>query len=594
MEDLDYLKLLKEAKKIDENSLGYRTVKIAILGDNTTQQLTQILKAFLYRKGIFADIYEADFDIIDQEIYDNNSGFNKFFPDYVCLHTSVQKLRDRYYQLPDTDRGHFVDEHTSMICSWWEAINARASCRIIQNTYALPIERLFGNYTLKRQDNFYMAVKDINQAIIRASKDLPEVFFNDIEYLSSDIGKKHWYDEKLWVYAKLFCSLEHMPSVVENIAVIILAGAGRSQKCLVLDLDNTLWGGMIGEDGIEKIEIGREGGGEAFYTFQQYLLGLKNRGILLAVCSKNDHENAIQPFEKHSDMVLKEEDIVIFVANWESKAENIKYIAEKLNIGLDTITFLDDSSFERNHVRTMLPEVTVPEMPEDPVNFVSFINGLHLFETLGHSQEDEKRTGYYRQQVKRDGAKTKYSGITDYLKSLEMKAAFQRFDAMNLSRIVQLIQRSNQFNLTTKRHNEKECEAFLSNERDYYPVYVTLKDKYGDNGLISVIILKIEGTKLFIDTWLMSCRVLCRGVEQFAMNQVVNYARERNCSHIEGVYSPTPKNHMVKDFYEQFGFKKVGSDEDSKAVWDMAVEDYTPHQAWVERIEEEECQVQPL
>jgi len=579
MMELDYLELIKEAKKISENKDRYKEVKIAVLGDNSTQQFVQILRAYFYREGIYANIYESEFDVIEQEIYNDDSGLYKFKPDYVVFHVSNQKLRDRFYQnngpAPDFE-AYLVDSQIKQ----WEKINKKLKCRIIQNLYSMPTERPFGNYTQQVESSLYNLTKMVNSRLIANAKDAGNVYFNDIEHLSTSIGLDNWYDEKLYVHAKLFCKLEYMPQVAKNILDIILAGLGRSKKCVVLDLDDTLWGGIVAEDGLERIEISREGLGEAYYLFQKYLLELKNIGIILAVCSKNDHENAIEPFEKHPEMVIKKDDISVFIANWNSKSENIKQISKKLNIGLDSMVFIDNSAFERNQVKSMLPQVEVPEMPEDISEYVPFINKLNLFEALAYSKEDGKRTEFYKNQVKREEVKAEYKSIDDYLKSLEMVAEFNRFDSMHIPRIAQLIQRSNQFNLTTKRYNEKECETFM-NAAECYPFYITLKDKFGDNGLISVIIAKKEGEKLIIDEWLMSCRVLLRGVEEFCMNKVVGLAKELGCSEIEGRYIKTAKNNMVKEFYKRFGFSSVGPKLDSETTWKLEVKKYKEKKIWI-------------
>lgn len=592
MEKFDYLQLIKEARKNTKNLKNYCEIKIAVLGDSATQQFVQMLKANLYRNKIFAHIYEADFDMIDQEIYTDDSGLYKFMPDYVVLYTSTQKIRDHYYQNTHLDADQIVGECVARICGWWERINSKATVRIIQNLYALPFERPFGNYGGRLKDSLVGVIREINNCIVSKLSDHPNVLLNDVEYLASFHGRKNWYDEKLWIYGKLLCDPKCLLYVVDNITNIILAGLGRLRKCLVLDLDNTLWGGIIGEDGLEHIEVGREGIGEAFFLFQKYLLELKNKGIIVTVCSKNNHEDAIEPFRKHPGMVLKEDDITLFIANWDNKADNIRRIAEQLNIGLDSMVFIDDSPFERNHVRACLPEVAVPEVPEDPADYVSCLNQFNFFETLGFSQEDSQRSGYYRQKFQREEARVQFSNIDDYLQSLKMKAVFSRFDRLHLARIVQLMQRSNQFNLTTYRYNEKECEAFMDNVSEYYPVYVTLKDKYGDSGLISVIILRVSGIKIVINAWLMSCRVLSRGVEQFSMNKVVEYAKSKNCEFIEGIYIPTAKNRMVENFYEQFGFRKTRTDASGQIFWQLAVCDYRPQKNWIEELKEEEWQTQ--
>jgi len=307
---------------------------------------------------------------------------------------------------------------------------------------------------------------------------------------------------------------------------------------------------------------------------------LKKRGILLAVCSKNDQAVALRPFREHPDMILKEEDITVFIANWQNKAENIRSIKEILNIGYDSMVFLDDNSFERQTVREQLPELIVPELPEDPALFLRALAELNLFESASHSELDGERSSVYREQAQRQVAEKSFSDPAQYLKSLEMKISLSRFDDLYMPRIVQLMQRSNQFNLMTCRFNQAECEKMRGDLLHYYPFYVKLQDKYGDNGLISVVILKLEGRTIEIIEWLMSCRVLVRGVEQFTMNFVFELAVRHRAEKVAGRYRATDKNAMVKDFYVQFGFQKTACGPEETA-WELEVPRYRPAQTYM-------------
>jgi FkbH-like protein len=342
----------------------------------------------------------------------------------------------------------------------------------------------------------------------------------------------------------------------------------------VLDLDNTLWGGVIGDDGLEGIRLGDLEDGEAFVAFQRYLLSLKERGIILAVCSKNDHDNAVLPFARHPDMVLRQDDIAVFVANWSDKAENIRAIREVLNIGFDSMVFVDDNPFERNLVRGLLPEVIVPEMPEDPALYVRALARLNLFETTTYSHADLDRSEQYRVEARRHLAKASFASVDDYLRSLEMKISVERFSRPNLARIAQLIQRSNQFNLTTRRYGEGECASLMADQKRYHAFTLSLGDRFGSYGLIAVAILELRTEEIEIDSFLMSCRVLQRGVEDFAMNHLVGVARTHGAARVLGRYIPTAKNGMVRDFFGRFGFVHLGSDQDGQALWSLDVSRY--------------------
>jgi len=338
-----------------------------------------------------------------------------------------------------------------------------------------------------------------------------------------------------------------------------MASLGQVIKCVVVDLDNTLWGGVIGDDGLDGIEISAHGDGEAFYRMQQYLRALKQRGIVLAVCSKNEMANALLPFEEHPEMILRREDFAVFLANWNDKAVNIREIKGTLNIGFDSIVFLDDNPFERNLVRELIPGVVVPELPEDPADYVRAISELNLFETTSFSAEDAKRTELYQAEASRREQQAGFASVEEFLQSLDMRITVARFDPFHLPRISQLMQRSNQFNLTTRRLSEIECKALMENPA-CLPLYAKLADRLSDHGLISIVTVEAQPATnpaaLAIRDWLMSCRVLGRGVETFLMNQVVEHARKLGLPEVTAEYIPTTKNGMVKDFFQQFGFEK--------------------------------------
>jgi len=445
----------------------------------------------------------------------------------------------------------------------------------LSSNYVMPYERLFGNYDLKHAGSWYDTVGEINRRIVLGARERNNVLVNDVDALASWYGRRTWYDERFWDLAKSFCATEHLPAVAQNITDISLAARGQTVKCIVLDLDNTLWGGVIGDDGVDGIRLSAHGDGEAFHRFQSFLLGLKKRGILLCVCSKNEHAAAIKPFEEHPDMVLRKEDITIFVANWENKAENIKRIRESLEIGYDSMVFLDDNPFERNSVRGILPDVIVPELPEDPADYTRALSELNLFETTAVSAEDSARADLYRAEFERRSVASTFSNFDEYLASLDMRIDVERFEPSRLGRISQLLQRSNQFNLTTHRYNEGECEAMMR-DAGCIPLYGSLRDRFGDHGLISVIVARPDSFKstLEITDWLMSCRVLARGVEEYLMNHVVQEAMRLNLEVVTGSYIPTAKNAMVKEFFARFGFEKSEERSGGSTRWRLRVADY--------------------
>lgn len=576
---LDYSALLRESRRLDEPPLP-AAVRLAILSDAAVPQLPPLLKVLLARNGVRADIHLAEFDTIELEVFDPDSVLYRFAPDAVVLLHALPALRLRY-QREAGERADFGDRTAARLAALWDAIRAHSPAAILQSTFVLPYERPFGNFDHKVPEAFYPTVQRLNHAIAALARERTHVFVNDVEALASYVGRRHWADERLWTLAKTFCALEHLPLVAQNIVDILLPIIGRIVKCVVADLDDTLWGGVIGDDGIEGIAIGPFGDGEPFHRLQAYLLDLKRRGIVLAVCSKNDEATARAPFQRHPDMVLREEDIAVFVANWDPKPGNIARIKETLNIGYDSMVFLDDNIFERQLVRETLPEVIVPELPTDPADYVRTISELNLFETASFSDEDKRRADLYRANAVRRSAQAGFGDITDYLRSLEMRVAMKPFDPFHLPRIAQLIQRSNQFNLTTRRYGEAECAAMMAGTDGVLARYITLADRFGDNGLVSVIILRVQPTALDIDSWLMSCRVLGRGVEQYAMNQVVGIAHAHGCECVTGTYLPTAKNGMVKDFFARFGFECTETGPDGATRWRLPVALYAPREVYM-------------
>jgi FkbH-like protein len=580
---LDYFQLVKAAKRLDTSGCT-RSIRLALLGDCATQQLSTLLRVLFQRNGVAVDLHEAEYDTIELEAFNPTSALHTFKADYVVLLNSSQKLSERYYDHGEVKDG-FVDASADRLAAVWDAVERGGARYIVQSTYVVPTERVFGNYDNKVPQSLYGAVQGVNAAVRERSRERKNLLLNDVDYLASYVGKRHWCDDKLWTLAKYPCALEHLPLLAQNIVDVVLASLGSVVKCVVMDLDNTMWGGVIGDDGLDGIRVGHLGEGEAFHSFQLYLRELKRRGVLLAVCSKNDKENALRPFRDHPDMVLREDDFAVFVANWDNKVDNLRAIQSILNIDFSSMVFCDDNPFERSIVRRFLPTMIVPELPEDPAGYVKALTELNLFETTTHSAADAQRTDQYRDQARRDVERLSFANVSEYLQSLEMKITLGRFDAFSLPRIAQLIQRSNQFNLTTRRYSEPECQAFMEDVEGSVPLWVSLKDKFGDLGLVLVAICRVSPDELEIDSFLMSCRVLQRGVEQHAMNTIFAAAQRRGVRRVVGRYIPTAKNSMVKDFYRGFGFKSRGEDAHGASTWELAVDDYVPAVVHMEAIE---------
>jgi FkbH-like protein len=572
---LDYLSLLKAS---DTTPGDAKTIRVAILADCAIQQLTTLLKSLGSRNGIVVETYEGGYDLVDLEILDPESALYAFDPQYLIVLMSGEKLKSRLYE--SMDRQSFAAETVGRIETLWGAFRANSSAVLVQSTFVHPSERAFGNYELKVAESVGSIFSEINHRLASRARDAKNVLLNDLDFLAASVGRRNWSDPRLWNMAKFPCRLEHLPLLAQSLLDTILAASGLFTKCVVLDLDNTLWGGVIGDDGLDGIQLGEFDEGEAFVGLQKFIRELKRRGIILAVVSKNQHENAILPFKKHPNMVLREDDISVFVANWDNKVDNIRLVQKTLNIGFDSIVFLDDNPFERNIVREYLPKVVVPEFPDDPSLFLETLAELNLFETASFSEADLQRAAQYREEAQRELTKVQYTNVKDYLISLGMEIKLERFNAFGLPRVAQLIQRSNQFNLMTRRYSEAACEAMMG-DASVVPLTLKLSDKFGDYGLIAVIVLKPSGEDIKIDEYLMSCRVLQRGVENFAMNNIFAFAERVGTSRVTGAYIPTSKNAMVRDFYKKFGFEKISEDSSGVSHWALAVERYLPREVQI-------------
>jgi FkbH-like protein len=578
---LDYFQLIDEARRLDLSACT-RTIRLAVLADFATQQLIPLLKVFACRNGFRLEVYEAGYDSIDVEILDSQSGLYAFDPHFIAILVATEKLKARFYGATEAnDKASFATNNVDRFVTLWDVVRKNSNATIIQGNYVLPTERAFGSYEMKVELSPGSVIGEINFRLAQEARSANNVLLCDTDYLAASVGRYTWTDERLWHLAKAPCSLKQLPLLAKSVTDIALAASGRIVKCVVLDLDNTLWGGVIGDDGLAGLVLGGYDEGEAFVAFQLFLRELKHRGIILAVVSKNDHANAILPFREHPHMVLAEDDISVFIANWENKPDNIRTIQKILNIGFESIVFLDDNPFERNAVREFLPSVVVPELPEDPAHYVRVLAELNLFETASFSEADKQRPGQYREESRRELSRVQHTNITDYLKSLDMTIALERFNEFNLPRIAQLIQRSNQFNLATNRYSEAACEAFMNDPRYYAPFTLTLSDKFGDYGLICVVILRFSREEIEIDEWLMSCRVLQRGVESFAMNKIFELAAEQGARQVRGRYIRSAKNSMVADFYARFGFERIGESDDGSTEWTLSVASYKPGQTHI-------------
>lgn len=544
-------------KNLKQDMSALTGCKVAIMGDCATQHIAIALRGWGYEAGIRYEVLDTDYNQIDAQTMDPGSELYTFAPNYCILSNCTDKLYESFCAFPPEARKEFAETMRSRMVAVWQRINANMGTRILQFNFPAWDDRVFGDFGSKTPDSFSFQLRKLNYLLAESCAEYKNVFLVDIDGLQSRLGEAAVRDAKMYCIAKMPFRTDILPHIAKQITDTVLAASGSFKKCIVLDLDNTLWGGVVGDDGIDGIQIGELGLGHAFSAFQLWLKELKNRGIILCVCSKNNESAAKEPFLHHPEMVLKLEDISVFVANWEDKASNIRHIQSVLNIGMDSLVFLDDNPFERSVVRNLIPNITVPELPENPEEYVDYLRSLNLFETVSFSEEDRVRTQQYRAEAQRVSLQSQCTDYDAYLQGLEMIAEAKPFDSFHFPRIAQLTQRSNQFNLRTVRYTEQEIAAIAA-DPNYVTIYFTLRDKFGDHGLISAVIMQKLSGRLFVDTWLMSCRVLKRGMEEFIINKMLSVAAEHGFDTVEGEYLKTAKNAMVANIYEKLGFSPMG------------------------------------
>lgn len=542
---------LKRNLKKDFSQL--KVVRLAVLADSATQLLVQALRGSGYESGLNIEIYEADYDQIERQILDTSSELHRFKPQFVLVFYAAEKLLARFQKLPLDARAGFAEGHIDTLRQLADVLGQHLSATVICTNYPEIDDGVFGSFANKVSSSWLYQIRKANSQLMDLAQSVPNLLVSDLSLLCSQLGRDAMTDRKIAITTDLLFSIDFLPVAARSVIDIVAAASGRFKKCLVLDLDNTLWGGVIGDDGVEAIEIGGLGVGAAYSQLQRWAKELKNRGVLLAVSSKNDPRVAAEPFQVHPDMVLRMDDFAVFCANWENKVDNIRHIQSILEIGLDSMVFLDDNPAEREIVRRNLPDVCVPELPDDPALYLPYLQRLNLFETTSSTAEDGARTRQYQEEGRRRELKATFATEEEFLRSLEMTAEVEPLTAFNIPRVAQLIQRSNQFNLRTIRYSEDEVRS-IAQSPHHLPFAVSLADRLGSYGLVSVVFLERAGDALFIDTWLMSCRVLRRGLESFVLNTLVDRARRGGYATIVGEYIPTKKNELVKDHYKALGF----------------------------------------
>lgn len=559
--------------------------KIFLVGDTATQFLATAIRGMGVERGYNINLFEAEFNQVERQFMDPTSELYAFNADFIVVFQSTHKLGGYHSLLSPEQQERLAMERLQFVTDICTN-PALEGKKIIYFNYPEIEDTIFGSYANKIECSFTYQVRKLNYELMRLSEQFSNLFICDIAGLQNKMGRDQMFAANVYTSTEMVLSIDALPYVASRVMDIVCAIKGQFKKCLILDLDNTLWGGVIGDDGLEGIQLGHGLGiGKAFTEFQMWVKKLKQRGIIICVASKNNEDTAKEPFEKHPDMVLKLDDIAVFQANWETKVDNIRTIQQILNIGFDSMVFLDDNPFERNIVRENIPGITVPELPEDPAKYLEYLYSLNLFETASYSNLDKDRTKQYQVEAQRVSLSKTFTNEADFLKSLDMVSTVSGFTKFNIPRVAQLSQRSNQFNLRTIRYTDADIEE-IANAPEMIDLCFTLKDKFGDNGLIAVVIMKpLDKETLFVDTWFMSCRVLKRGMEVFTLNTMVEAAKAKGYKKIIGEYLPTSKNIMVEQHYTGLGFTPISGT--GTAQYELVVDNYQIRECHIHKKNEE-------
>ncbi len=588
MKELEYPfdgdRLLSKKKSIRRELLSQDTKfiekKIAILGGSTTNDIKALLDLFLLNNGIKAEFYESEYNKYYEDAMFDAPKLVEFKPDIIFIHTTSVNIRN-YPEIRDS-----AEEVEGKLASvygefegMWEHLREKYGCPIIQNNMEYPNVRLLGNSDCVNTHGHVNFVNRLNAKFSEYAASHENFFIHDINYLAARIGLDTFFDPFYWYMYKYAVAVPAIPEFSYSLSHIIKAIYGKNKKAFVLDLDNTLWGGVVGDDGPENLEIGKETAeGEAFLAFQEYLKAHKDIGVLLNVSSKNEEENALAGLN-HEEGALKPDDFTVIKANWEPKSINVETIAGELSLGADSFVFVDDNPAEREIVEANIKGIAVPAVTT-PDKYMREIDRHGYFEVLKLSKDDLSRNEMYKANIRRAETLKTFTNYGDYLKSLEMKAVIRPFEPVYMARIAQLTNKSNQFNLTTRRYTQGEIEEAAKERLTFYG---KLADKFGDNGVVTVAIGRVEDAVCHMELWLMSCRVLKRDMELALLDKIVHTCLEHGVREIRGYYYPTAKNAMVKEFYKELGFEKISEDAEGNTQWKLDIsEGYTDKNKYID------------
>ena len=581
---LDTSLILRKRRRIRSelsSNPSLKSIRIAILGGSTTSTVREMIEIFMLYHGFKAVFFECEYGKYFEDVVVDDSSLREFSPDIAFVCTTRKNVDHFPLMFDDQDA---VDKCLALemnkYLKIWGKLTNDLGCLVIQNNFDLPTTRSLGNLDSSEifgQTNFLM---NLNLSFAEHSRQITSLIINDIFHLSARLGLDTWYDDDYWFSYKFAFTPAAAVHVGHAVVKLIRAASGLSSKCLVLDLDNTLWGGVVGDDGLMGLALGQGSArGESFQAFQSYCSELRNRGVLLAICSKNDIENAQEGFS-HPDTILKLSSFTAFRANWGMKSENITQIAQEINIGLDSLVFIDDNPAERALVSSQCPEVKVPDVGQDVTNFSKFLDREGYFETVSIDSDDKKRVAAYSENTSRAVFESEFSNYGEFLDSLQMEAEVDVFQDPYLQRIHQLTNKTNQFNLTTLRCSYSDIVEMASSKR-YLSLYGRLEDKFGDNGLVTAVAGTVVDGCLDLCLWLMSCRVLKRDMQLVMLDEIVGHSIALGIDKIRGSYIKTKKNNMVENHYKELGFTLVQQDKDQAGIltrtyWELGIDNYKP------------------
>lgn len=569
--------ILRSFPDAQPDSLTTQPIRLAILGTATVDHLCAGIRVALLRRGLWAKVYVGHYGMMQQELFDPNSDLHRFAPTHILFSIDAANLTAALDTATDPEQARAaLANAVGDIRGMWRTARETLRAKVLQQTVVPRQLSLMGSNEHRASASRDWFVSQFNDAL-RQCADADGADLVAVDRRITQDGLRAWHTPNLWHRAKQEIAPGAAPMYGELVARVLAAQQGRALKCLILDLDNTMWGGVIGDDGLQGIKLGQGNAyGEAFLSFQSYVRDLGRRGVILAVCSKNDEANALSPFIEHPEMLLRKGDIACFVANWNDKASNIRAIAAQLNIGLDFCAFVDDNPFERNLIRQELPMVSVPELSDDPASYAQTVSDAGYFEALSLTDEDMTRNQLYQANWEREALKESSTDLGAYLRGLDMKMIWRRFDQVGAARITQLINKTNQFNLTTRRYTDDEVAAVMA-DPDAFGLQIRLLDRFGDNGIVAIVIGRLQPDRaVLIDTWLMSCRVLGRQMEEATLNLVAAEAQRLGGRGLIGEYRPTKKNGMVKEHYQRLGFTVIEEQADGSSRSNLDLDGFQP------------------